>query len=350
MRDNENMKRFDLYPEIKGDSDLFGFLGSMNPKNEFGEMGLEKDREGEREIEVGENEESDEREREKLRRKVRGKELMRNSGENGSAQATMPKAGWKTFYAASIFFEILYQFDPAADIRKAIEGGRKPVPCLPRGGRDTEDPIDTPMLVRNQARVNHPPDTPQNQARVNHPPDTPQNQARVKPPTRHTPESRPSFQSYDRSHPQWFTDSLPSPSRDAPLPPSSNMPPPHQITNLTLDSCREKELETHTISAWKEAKLYMLKQSTEHGKLFSKRLAGPHENLKDFTLKILQNRVATLSITHSTSDDGLYAQLLYLALLSEAFCKFIADIANCQFVSFRLVHGFQKSENRIDNY
>ncbi|GKD55362.1 hypothetical protein Tco_1288749, partial [Tanacetum coccineum] len=74
-------------------------------------------------------------------------------------------------------------------------------------------------------------------------------------------------------------------------------------SNLT-----EEELETHTISAWKEAKLYLLKQSTEHGKIFSKRLvqAGPDENLKDITLKILQNRVATLPITHSTSDDGSY--------------------------------------------
>ncbi|GJR17145.1 hypothetical protein Tco_0965672 [Tanacetum coccineum] len=76
-------------------------------------------------------------------------------------------------------------------------------------------------------------------------------------------------------------------------------------SNLT-----EEELETHTTSAWKEAKLYLLKQSTKHGKIFSKLLvqAGPDENLKDITLKILQNRVATLPITHSTSDDGSYPQ------------------------------------------
>ncbi|GKF24997.1 hypothetical protein Tco_0080891, partial [Tanacetum coccineum] len=85
-------------------------------------------------------------------------------------------------------------------------------------------------------------------------------------------------------------------------------------SNLT-----EEELETHAISAWKEAKLYLLKQITEHGKIFSKRLvqAGLDENLEDITLKILQNRVATLPITHSTSDDGSYPQLLYLASLSE---------------------------------
>ncbi|GKA30314.1 hypothetical protein Tco_0716619, partial [Tanacetum coccineum] len=45
--------------------------------------------------------------------------------------------------------------------------------------------------------------------------------------------------------------------------------------------------------------------------------AGPDENLKDITLKILQNKVATLPITHSTSNNGSYPQLLYLASLSE---------------------------------
>ncbi|GJU86044.1 hypothetical protein Tco_1293590, partial [Tanacetum coccineum] len=99
-------------------------------------------------------------------------------------------------------------------------------------------------------------------------------------------------------------------------------------SNLT-----EEELETHTISAWKEAKLYLLKQSTEHGKIFSKRLvqAGPDENLKDITLKILQNRVATLPITHSTSDDGSYPQLLYLASLSEVLklvCRYFRHSAS----------------------
>ncbi|KAL4564878.1 hypothetical protein LXL04_028953 [Taraxacum kok-saghyz] len=85
-------------------------------------------------------------------------------------------------------------------------------------------------------------------------------------------------------------------------------------SNLT-----EEELETHTISAWKEAKLYLSKQTNDHGKVFSKRLVrvGPDENLKDVTLKILQNRVATVPVTHSFSDDGSYPQLLYLASLSE---------------------------------
>ncbi|CAI9284786.1 unnamed protein product [Lactuca saligna] len=85
-------------------------------------------------------------------------------------------------------------------------------------------------------------------------------------------------------------------------------------SNLT-----EEELETHTISAWKEAKLYLSKQTIDQGKIFSKRLVrvGPDENLKDVTLKILQNRVATVPVTHSFSDDGSYPQLLYLASLSE---------------------------------
>lgn len=99
-------------------------------------------------------------------------------------------------------------------------------------------------------------------------------------------------------------------------------------SNLT-----EEELETHTISAWKEAKLYLTKQTIEHGKLYSRRLvqAGPDENLKDIALKILQNRVATVPVTHSTSDDGSYPQLLYLASLSEVLklvCRYFRHSAS----------------------
>ncbi|GJU31559.1 hypothetical protein Tco_1175148 [Tanacetum coccineum] len=59
--------------------------------------------------------------------------------------------------------------------------------------------------------------------------------------------------------------------------------------------------------------------------------AGPDENLKDITLKILQNRVATLPITHSTSNNGSYPQLLYLASLSEILklvCRYFRHSAN----------------------
>ncbi|OWM81325.1 hypothetical protein CDL15_Pgr007363 [Punica granatum] len=65
----------------------------------------------------------------------------------------------KTFYAASIFFEILNQFGPlqpdleqkqkyaawkAADIRKALKEGRKPVPGPPAGEDDLTVPSSTP--------------------------------------------------------------------------------------------------------------------------------------------------------------------------------------------------------------
>ncbi|KAJ0601946.1 putative AMP-activated kinase, glycogen-binding protein [Helianthus annuus] len=99
-------------------------------------------------------------------------------------------------------------------------------------------------------------------------------------------------------------------------------------SNLT-----EEELQKHTISAWKETKLYLNKQTIEHGKRFSKRLvqAGPDENLKDVTLKILQNRVATVPVIHSFSDDGSYPQLLYLASLSDTLklvCRYFRHSAS----------------------
>ncbi|MBA0600089.1 hypothetical protein Gorai_006288, partial [Gossypium raimondii] len=59
-------------------------------------------------------------------------------------------------------------------------------------------------------------------------------------------------------------------------------------SNLT-----EEELETHTISAWKEGKAYMNRQ------------AGPCDNLKDVALKILQSGVAIVPVIHSSSEDGL---------------------------------------------
>lgn len=85
-------------------------------------------------------------------------------------------------------------------------------------------------------------------------------------------------------------------------------------SNLT-----EEELETHTISAWKEAKLYLNKQTNEHGKTFQKRFvqAGPDENLKEIALKVLQNGLSTIPIIHSSSEDGSFPQLLHLASLAE---------------------------------
>ncbi|XP_021290760.1 sucrose nonfermenting 4-like protein isoform X2 [Herrania umbratica] len=90
-------------------------------------------------------------------------------------------------------------------------------------------------------------------------------------------------------------------------------------SNLT-----EEELETHTISAWKEGKAYMNGQVDGHGRPISRHLihAGPYDNLKDVALKLLQNGVATVPIIHSSSEDGLFPQLLHLASLS-GILKFI---------------------------
>lgn len=82
-------------------------------------------------------------------------------------------------------------------------------------------------------------------------------------------------------------------------------------SNLT-----EEELETHTISAWKEGKVQLNRQVEGHG--FQRRLiqAGPYDSLQDVALKILQNRVSTVPIIHSSSPDGSFPQLLHLSSLS----------------------------------
>nr|XP_043628136.1 protein HOMOLOG OF MAMMALIAN LYST-INTERACTING PROTEIN 5 [Erigeron canadensis] len=120
----------------------------------------------------------------------------------------------KTFYAASIFFEILNQFGDvqpdleqkqkyaawkAADIRKAIKEGRKPVPGPPGSDKDLEDTSSGGYDLER---------------------------SKSEPTIKHAPESQPSFRSYDRNDSQRFPDSFPSPPRDTPPPPSSNVPPP----------------------------------------------------------------------------------------------------------------------------
>ncbi|XP_038991661.1 sucrose nonfermenting 4-like protein isoform X2 [Hibiscus syriacus] len=84
-------------------------------------------------------------------------------------------------------------------------------------------------------------------------------------------------------------------------------------SNLT-----EEELETHTISAWKEGKAYMNGQVDGHGRPIPRQIifAGPSDNLKDVALKFLQNGVATIPVIHSSSEDGSFPQLLHLASLS----------------------------------
>ncbi|XWS39056.1 hypothetical protein CRYUN_Cryun18bG0017200 [Craigia yunnanensis] len=93
-------------------------------------------------------------------------------------------------------------------------------------------------------------------------------------------------------------------------------------SNLT-----EEELETHTISAWKEGKAYMNGQVDGHGRPIPRHLiyAGPCDNLKDVALKILQNGVAIIPVIHSSSEDGSFPQLLHLASLSgilKCICRY----------------------------
>jgi CBS domain-containing protein len=92
-------------------------------------------------------------------------------------------------------------------------------------------------------------------------------------------------------------------------------------SNLT-----EEELETHTISAWKEAKSYLSRQNNEHAAPFPTPLvqAGPDENMKDVALKILRTGVAIVPIIQSSSQEGS-AQLLHLASLSDilrSICRY----------------------------
>ncbi|KAF7137798.1 hypothetical protein RHSIM_Rhsim07G0186000 [Rhododendron simsii] len=110
-------------------------------------------------------------------------------------------------------------------------------------------------------------------------------------------------------------------------------------SNLT-----EEELETHSISAWKEGKLHLNRQIesscrtyprsliqskngpdtkygyyTENHKLYlctGVDMAGPYDTLKDVASKILQNKVATVPVIHSSSQDASFPQLLHLASLS----------------------------------
>ncbi|XP_061349109.1 sucrose nonfermenting 4-like protein isoform X2 [Gastrolobium bilobum] len=83
-------------------------------------------------------------------------------------------------------------------------------------------------------------------------------------------------------------------------------------SNLT-----EEELETHTISAWKEGKWTAFPRRFVY--------AGPYDNLKDIAVKILQNEVSTVPIIHSSSEDGSFPQLLHLASLSgilKCICRY----------------------------
>ncbi|KAL3516079.1 hypothetical protein ACH5RR_022981 [Cinchona calisaya] len=84
-------------------------------------------------------------------------------------------------------------------------------------------------------------------------------------------------------------------------------------SNLT-----EEELETHSISAWKAGKLHLTRQIDGNLRPYQRGLvhAGPYDSLKDVAVKLLQNKVATVPIIHSSSQDGSVPQLLHLASLS----------------------------------
>ncbi|WJX85406.1 AMP-activated serine/threonine-protein kinase regulatory subunit [Trifolium repens] len=84
-------------------------------------------------------------------------------------------------------------------------------------------------------------------------------------------------------------------------------------SNLT-----EEQLETHTIAAWKEGKLKQRRALDINGGSDRHCFvhAGPKECLKDVALKVLQNKVSTVPIIHSSPEDGSIPQLLHLASLS----------------------------------
>ncbi|XP_068317898.1 sucrose nonfermenting 4-like protein isoform X1 [Pyrus communis] len=113
-------------------------------------------------------------------------------------------------------------------------------------------------------------------------------------------------------------------------------------SNLT-----EEELETHTVAAWKEGKINLNRQLDGNGRYYPPHLvsAGPYDSLKEVALKILQNKVATVPIVHSTSQNGSSPQLLHLASLCgilKCICRHFRHsssslpILQCPISEFRL--------------
>ncbi|KAE8675394.1 Sucrose nonfermenting 4-like protein [Hibiscus syriacus] len=89
-------------------------------------------------------------------------------------------------------------------------------------------------------------------------------------------------------------------------------------SNLT-----EEELETHTISFWKEGKVHLSRQIDGNARSYPRHLvhAGPYDTLKDVALRILKSKVAVVPIIHSSSPDGSLPQLLNLATLPLAMLR-----------------------------
>ncbi|KAG6505123.1 hypothetical protein ZIOFF_037471 [Zingiber officinale] len=98
-------------------------------------------------------------------------------------------------------------------------------------------------------------------------------------------------------------------------------------SNLT-----EEELETHTISAWKDAKQQLSSQMVLHGPTQRQLIhAGPYDSLKEVALKILQNRIATIPIVHSLLQEDSFPHLLHLASLSgilRCICRHFRQFSN----------------------
>ncbi|XP_011014797.1 PREDICTED: sucrose nonfermenting 4-like protein isoform X2 [Populus euphratica] len=91
-------------------------------------------------------------------------------------------------------------------------------------------------------------------------------------------------------------------------------------SNLT-----EEELDTHTISAWKEGKAYLERQIDGHVWPLPRHLIHVSDILKEVALRILQYKVATVPLIHSSSEDSSFPQLLHLASLSgilKCICRY----------------------------
>uniref|UniRef100_A0A0C9RXK9 TSA: Wollemia nobilis Ref_Wollemi_Transcript_5696_3130 transcribed RNA sequence n=1 Tax=Wollemia nobilis TaxID=56998 RepID=A0A0C9RXK9_9CONI len=80
----------------------------------------------------------------------------------------------------------------------------------------------------------------------------------------------------------------------------------------------EEELETHTIAAWKNQKMFINRQRDQSSTPYWRPLVhvSPHDSLKDVAEKILHNEFATVPVIHYSSQDGSSPQLLHLASLS----------------------------------
>ncbi|VAI40635.1 unnamed protein product [Triticum turgidum subsp. durum] len=95
-------------------------------------------------------------------------------------------------------------------------------------------------------------------------------------------------------------------------------------SNLT-----EEQLETHTISAWKEAKRQTYGRND--GQLRSNQHlvhATPYESLRGIAMKILETGISTVPIIYSSSSDGSFPQLLHLASLSgilKCICRYFKN-------------------------